>query len=421
MDYVDLKYKPGDEELICEYHVEPKGISLRKACEHIAGESSIGTWVDVKTMSPGIARRLKPHVFEIKKSGEVKIAYPPGIFEPGNAAQILSSIAGNIFGMGSLRKLRLQDVVLPRNIIKSFKGPEFGISGVRKILKVRERPLVGTIVKPKVGLTARAHAKVAYEAWVGGCDVVKDDENLTSQAFNRFDKRLRATLRMREKAEAETGEVKVYMPNVTAETDEMLKRARAVKRQDGRYAMVDIITSGWSALQSLREEGLGLVLHAHRAGHAAFTRDPKHGISMLVIAKLARMIGVDQIHVGAILGKMSAGVAEVEHIGEEIESSLIHEDRGAHVLEQDWYGMKPVFAVCSGGLHPGLVPGLVKMMGKNIICQFGGGIHAHPRGTLEGAKAARQSVDAVMDGVSLDKYAEKHKELRASLKRFRAV
>ncbi len=200
--------------------------------------------------------------------------------------------------MKAVDNLRLIDIELPENLVKSFQGPLYGIEGIRKLLDVKNRPLVGTIVKPKLGLGYKKHAEVAYESWVGGCDIVKDDENLTNQAFNPFKERIIETLKMRDHAEEETGEKKIYMPNISAETDEMVRRAHFVKENNGRYIMVDIVTVGFSGLQSIREKNPGLVIHAHRAMHAAFTRNKKQGISMLVLAKLARIIGVDQIHIG---------------------------------------------------------------------------------------------------------------------------
>ena len=144
---------------------------------------------------------------------------------------VLSSIAGNVFGLKELKNLKLEDVRLPKNLVKSFKGPKYGIAGIRKLLKVRKRPFIGTIIKPKLGLNTKEHAKVAYDAWVGGCDIVKDDENLANQGFNKFKQRLKATLKMRKKAERTTGERKVYMPNVSAETDEMMKFAKLVEKE----------------------------------------------------------------------------------------------------------------------------------------------------------------------------------------------
>lgn len=416
LEYIDLKYKPNKEDLIAEYFLEPDGVSFENACEQIAAESSIGTWTDICTMNESIAKRLKPHVFSIdKKSGQIKIAYPSELFELGNMPDILSSIAGNIFGMKVLKNLRLEDIEFPKSIVDSFPGPAYGIDGIRRLLRVKDRPLVGTIVKPKVGLNPKQHADVAYEAWMGGLDIVKDDENLTSQKFNQFDKRIELTLELRDKAEKWTGEKKIYMPNVTAETAEMLRRARLVRSLGGEYVMVDILTVGWSGLQTLRQANLGLVIHAHRAMHAALTKNPKHGISMLTIAKICRLIGMDQLHIGTAVGKMEGTPEETEAIGQEIEDKFILANKKQHILEQKWYDVKPVFAVCSGGLHPGMTQKLLDIMGTNIIAQYGGGCHGHPDGTRKGAMAIRQSVDAYLKGISLAKYARTHIELQKAL------
>ncbi len=418
MGYIQLGYKPKSNDLICEFKVTPeRGVSLNEAAAAVAAESSVGTWTHVETAKPYL-KKLAAKVFDIKDS-MVKIAYPAPLFENGNVPQILSSVAGNVFGMKIVSGLRLEDVGIPPQIIRAFKGPKFGIAGIRKIVDVKKRPLVGTIVKPKLGLTTRDHASVAYDAWLGGCDIVKDDENLSSQGFNPFKKRIAETLKMRDKAEKETGEKKIYMPNVTAETKTMLERTRYVKSLGGEYVMVDIITEGWGALQTLRDADLGLVIHAHRAMHGAFTRSKSHGISMLVVAKIARLIGVDQLHIGTAVGKMEGGAHEVEDIEEDIEENIIRPH--GHVLAEDWLGKKPLFAVCSGGLHPGHVPKLVRMLGKDIIIQMGGGIHGHPEGTTAGAAAARQAVDAVTEGVQLKYYAEKHRELAVALSKFGKV
>jgi ribulose-bisphosphate carboxylase large chain len=415
--YIDLRYKPNRNDLVCEFRLEPAaGVGFRKAAEAVAGESSIGTWTDVKSSKPYVGR-LAARVFEIKKPF-IKVAYPIELFEPDNVPQILSSVAGNIFGMKIVKNLRLEDINLPDKAVRSFEGAKFGIRGVRELLGVKERPLVGTIIKPKLGLRTADHAKVAYDAWLGGCDIVKDDENLSSQGFNPFRKRVMQTLKAGRVAEEKTGESKIYMPNITAETKEMLKRAGFVKEHGGRYIMIDIMTTGWSALQTLRNADLGLVIHAHRAMHAAITRNPRHGISMLVVAKLARLIGVDQIHIGTIIGKMEGERADIVEIEQQIEKRIIKPHSDTHALGEEWMNLKPVFAVCSGGLHPGHVPKLVKMLGKDIIIQMGGGIHGHTNGTHAGAAAARQAVDAVMDGTSLQTYAKTHKELAVALKKW---
>jgi ribulose-bisphosphate carboxylase large chain len=411
-DFIELGYKPEKDDLIALFRVEPgKGASMREACGAVAAESSIGTWTHVSTSTKSVERK-RARVFDINGS-YCKVAYPIELFEPGNMPQILSSVAGNIFGMNAVSRLRLEDIYFPPVLDKSFKGPKYGIPGIRKMLRIAKRPLVGTIIKPKLGLGWKEHAKVAYEAWVGGCDIVKDDENLTSQGFNPFKKRVVETLKLRDKAEKETGEKKIYMPNITAETAEMIGRGEFVQDHGGEYVMVDIMTSGWSALQTVRNAELG-VIHAHRAMHAAMTRSKHHGISILVVAKCARMIGVDQLHIGTVVGKMEGGASEVESTEREIELSFIRQRGKSHVLAEEWGKIKPVFAVASGGLHPGMVPALTRMMGFDIIVQMGGGIHGHPKGTRAGAAAARAAVEAVAAGIPLNrvKSAELEQALR---------
>ena len=417
LEYIDLGYKPKNE-IICKYYVDPGKHSIESACEHIAAESSIGTWTDISTMNPRAADRLKPHVFEINhRTNEIKVAYNLDLFELGNMPDILSSIAGNIFGMKVLDGLRLQDISFPKKAVKSFPGPKYGLQGVRKLLKVKKRPLMGTIVKPKVGLDWKQHAQVAYDAWAGGCDIVKDDENLTSQPFNPFRQRIVETLKLRDKAEKETGEKKIYMANVTAETEEMIRRAEWVVKNGGEYVMVDILTVGFAGLQTLRNHSgkLKLVLHAHRAMHGAITRVPYHGISMLTLAKICRLLGMDQLHTGTVFGKMEGGALEVTTMNQNLTRQKIKEEPHRHNLSQDWHGMKPVFPVASGGVAPTQVPDMMKVLGNDIIIQSGGGIHGHPDGTSAGAAAMRQAIDATMAGENLSTYSLKHRELAKAL------
>ncbi len=399
VDFVDLKYQPSETDLICKFYVEPEGVSLEEAAGAVAAESSVGTWTELTTVKPYV-NRLAAQVFSIE-GNTTSIAYPVELFEGGNMPNILSSVAGNVFGLKMLRNLRLLDIEFPDKLIEGFKGPRFGIEGVRKLLNVPKRPLVGTIIKPKLGLKTVDHARVAYEAWAGGCDIVKDDENLSSQAFNRFEERVVKTLEMRDKAQSQTGERKVYMVNITAETEVMVKRAEFVAAHGGEYVMIDILTCGWSALQTVRDQNLKLVIHAHRAGHAAFTKNPKHGVAMRPIAKLARIIGVDQLHVGTVVGKMAETRKEV---ADNIEA-----------LKIPMKGVKPVLPVASGGLHPRLVPALMKLFGNDFVIQAGGGIHGHTDGTQAGATAMRQAIQATMENKTLADYAEKHGELEKAL------
>ena len=416
LDFVDLKYKPRND-LICLFKISPaRGLNMEKAANTVALESSTGTGTDVEKGNIDYAKKLRAKVFSIKGK-YIKVAYPQELFETDNVPNILSSIAGNIFGMKAVKTIRLEDVSFPKKILESFSGPKYGIEGIRKMMNIPERPLVGTIIKPKLGLITKHHAQSAYESWVGGCDIVKDDENLASQKFNEFGNRLVKTLEMADRAEKETGEKKAYLVNVTAETKEMVKRAQLVENQGGKYMMIDILTAGWAALQTLREANFKMAIHGHRAMHAAFDRNPNQGINMMVIADFARLIGIDTLHIGTGIGKLEGKIEDIESLEKEIEDKNVKKTKT--ILEQKWGKIKSVLAVSSGGLHPGHVPFLMKHLGKDLVIQAGGGIHGHPFGTTAGARALRQAVDAVMKNKSLSEYAKTHVELEEALRKWK--
>ncbi|HPD81880.1 MAG TPA: type III ribulose-bisphosphate carboxylase [Candidatus Pacearchaeota archaeon] len=418
--FLNLNYKPKKTDVICQYKITPaKGYSLKKVSEEVAGESSIGTWTSIGTMDKKITEKLAPKIYYIsEKDKRVRIAYPLELFELGNLPEILSSVGGNIYGMKSVKGIMWEDLRIPEKMLKSFKGPKYGIPGLRKLMKIPKRPLMGTIIKPKVGLDEKNHARVAYEAWIGGCDIVKDDENLTSQNFNNFKKRFLLTIKACKKAEKETGEKKLYLVNCTAESEEMKKRIKFVEENGGNCIMLDILTLGWGALQTARNF-TKLPIHAHRAGHAMYDRNPNHGMSMEVIAQLARMVGVDTLHIGTIYGKMTGDKKEVLHIQEEIETQFTPKTKKN--LEQRWYNIKPVMGVASGGVYPGIVPKMLKAMGNNIVIQAGGGVHGHPDGTIAGAKAMRQAIDAFIKRKSLKEYSNNNEELKRALENWKKI
>lgn len=416
--YIDLTYKPKyNGEIIATYYLEPE-TTFSEAAEAVAGESSIGSWTDLSTLKETTARRLKATIFYLdEKNKMIKIAYPLVLFEAGSLPQLLSSVGGNIFSMKAVRNLRLMDLEFPPKYINSFQGPAFGIAGIRKILKNTDRIITGSIIKPKVGLSADEQAEVSYQVWKNGIDLIKDDENLTDLSFNGFNERLRKVLKMLKRVEAETGKIKLYSINVTAPPDVMLERAKTVKKMGGRAVMVDIVSTGLDNVQYLRKQNLGLIIHGHRAGHSMFTRNPRHGTTMYVLAKLARLAGVDQLHTGTVVGKMEGGAEEVMTINE-----LLREDwKHFHVLRENWSEMKPTMPIASGGMHPGLLPKLVEMLGTDLIVNFGGGIHGHVKGSAAGARACTQAVEAITRKISLKDYAATHEELKQALEQWSGI
>lgn len=389
---------------IVTFYLESSG-EFKRSAEAVAAESSVGTWTDTEGLSKDLFEKYSAKVFDIKKtsksSGEIKVAYPIELFETDNIPQLLADVAGNVFGMREIKNLRVRDIVIPEIYARANKGPAFGMQGIRDLLEIYDRPLLGTIIKPKVGLSTKDHVRIAYEAWIGGVDIVKDDENLTDQDFNPFYDRVSQTLDARRKAEEKTGQRKLYCPNISSRMGEMYARAKFIREMGGRAAMIDIITVGFSGVQFIRDQQIGLILHGHRAMHAAFTHSDLHGISMLVIAKLARLAGIDQLHTGTVVGKMEGTESEVTKINDSLRSN--------------WYNIKPTMPIASGGLHPGLIPELIDILGRDLIMNFGGGVHGHPQGVRAGAIAARQALDSVLEGVPIDNYAQNHKELKAAL------
>src|SRR5512136_18368 len=415
LDFVDTHYEPANDEIICLYSFEPdEGISNEEAAGRIASESSTGTWTTLHTLPPRM-KDLQATAFEIEE-GYVRIAYPLALWEEGNAVQLLSGIAGNIFGMKALKNLRLIDATLPSAYMRYFKGPHFGNDGIRKMMKVHGRPLTGAVPKPKIGFSAKQHAKIGYETWMGGFDFVKDDENLTSTPFNRFDDRVKKLAKLRDKAEKETGEKKSAFLNISADTETMKKRADLLAEYGWNYAMIDVVVAGTASVMTMRDycSDLGLAIHAHRAMHATFDRNRKHGITMQFLAKLMRLIGVSQIHSGTAVGKLTGSKKESTVLADVLREKKTAPVEGM-LLAQDWGRIKSAFPVSSGGLHPGLVHDVMNIYGTEMVLLVSGGIHGHPKGTRAGAKATMQAIEAWQEGMSLEDKAKKSKELKEAL------
>ncbi len=382
-------------ELIAKYRVETD-LPIKKAAVAIAAEQSTGTWTEVRGADNPLAARV------VSAEGkEVEIGFPEEIFEPGNIPQYLSVVAGNLFGLGDLKKVRLKDVVFPENLVRAHRGPRFGIEDARRILGVNDRPLVGTIVKPKVGLDPAGTAAVAAAAVRGGLDLVKDDETLTDQAFCPLVPRVEAVMSALDRVEKETGKKAFYAVNVTTGADQILRRAEKAIDHGANMVMVDVLTAGFSALEVL-SRNVDVPVHVHRTMHGAFTRDRAHGISMTVISRLVRLAGGTNLHTGSYSGKMA---------GEKEENDLSRD-----ALREEWHGYKRVFPVASGGIYPAKVRANLEGYGIDCIVQAGGGVHGHPGGTTAGARAMVQAVEAWQRGLTVEEYAKDHKELETALK-----
>ena len=427
--YVDKGYEPSKKrDIIAVFRVTPaEGYTIEQVAGGVAAESSTGTWTTLYSWYEEERwADLSAKAYDFHDMGDgswiVKIAYPFHAFEESNLPGLLASIAGNVFGMKRVKGLRLEDLYFPEKLIREFNGPGFGIEGVRKMLEIKDRPIYGVVPKPKVGYSPEEFEKLAYDLLTAGADYIKDDENLTSPWYNRFEERAEIMARIIEKVESETGEKKTWFANITADIRDMETRLEILADLGLKHAMVDVVITGWSALEYIRDlaEDYGLAIHGHRAMHAAFTRNPNHGISMFVLAKLYRLIGIDQLHVGtAGAGKLEGGKWDVIQNARILREKHYRPDENdVFHLEQKFYHIKPAFPTSSGGLHPGNLPMVIEALGPNIVLQLGGGTLGHPDGPAAGAKAVRQAIDATMQGISLDEYAKTHKELARALEKW---
>jgi ribulose-bisphosphate carboxylase large chain len=419
--YIDKGYEPDKDDFIVLFWVEGTE-PIEKLAEGIAAESSIGTWTKIATMNDFVWKKFRARVFRIAKasscSGLIWIAYPFEHFDTPNLIQFKASVLGNIFGMKELKSLIALDIRFPEKYEQQFSGPLGGIDGVRRYVGTErtKRPHLGTIVKPKVGLSPKEFADVAYEAYMGGCDFVKDDENLVNQDFCKFWERVMRMFETMDRVKSETGRRVLYSPNASDRFEVMLERLDYLKSNKAAMVMLDVFEIGYAALPDILNETKkhGLLVHAHRAGYAAEGRG-EFGINFMIHEKFYRMLGVDQLHVGTGVGKMEGHPMYIRRLNEILRQNT---DEALHLgsLGQKWIDrVRPVFPVASGGVYPTLVEALLEIHGKDVVVQAGGGIHGHPNGTRAGAKAMRQAIDAAMKGIQLDQYATHYSELKTAL------
>jgi ribulose-bisphosphate carboxylase large chain len=405
MGYYDADYVPKDTDILAAFRIVPQpGVDHIEAAAAVAGESSTATWTVVWT------DRLTDHKHYQAKAYRVdpvpgtdqfiaRIAYDIDLFEEGSIANLTSSIIGNVFGFKALKSLRLEDMRIPPHYVKTFQGPAHGIVMEREMLDKYGRPLLGATVKPKLGLSAKNYGRVVYEALRGGLDFTKDDENINSQPFMRWRDRFSYVMEAVSRAEAATGEIKGSYMNVTAGTmEDMYERAEFAKELGSIIIMIDL-TVGYTAMQSMAKwaRANGMILHLHRAGHGTYTRQKTHGVSFRVIAKWCRLIGVDHIHAGTVVGKLEGDPSTTKGFYDTLRLNHIPEDpRYGIFFDQDWASMPGVMPVASGGIHAGQMHQLLHYLGEDVVLQFGGGTIGHPMGIAAGATANRVAVEAMI-------------------------
>ncbi|MBA7552864.1 2,3-diketo-5-methylthiopentyl-1-phosphate enolase [subsurface metagenome] len=330
----------------------------------------------------------------------VQIGFPIINIKGDGIPMLLTSVIGNI---SITHGLKLVDLAFPKEYLKDFKGPKFGIDGLRKLLKVPERPLLNNMVKPCTGHTCDVAADLVYQAAVGGCDVVKDDELISNPSFNTLEDRISAVMESIDRADSEKGEKTLYTINITSKFPEMFEYADKMIEMGANALMINYLTAGFEALRAVAEDpSIKVPILGHMDFAGAYFGGHWTGLtSMLTLAKFPRMCGADTVVIPAPYGK-------AEILEERYEQNL-------KALRYPFQHIKPTLPMPSGGITQGMVEKTMKEAGTDILIGSGGGIHSHPDGPISGAKAFRQAIHAVMQGISVKEHAKEHKELGVAL------
>jgi ribulose-bisphosphate carboxylase large chain len=332
----------------------------------------------------------------------VRISFPIDNIGP-NLPTLASTVAGNLYDLGEVTGLRLESLRLPAAYRRRFDLPRQAIAGTRKAAGVAQGPLLGTIIKPNVGLSAAQTAELVGRLCAAGVDFIKDDEICADPAHAPLRERVPAVMAAVREHRDRTGKQVMVAFNITDETDAMRRHADLVEREGGTCVMASLNACGFSAIQTLRRS-TPLALHGHRNGYGALSRHPLLGISFQAYQTLWRLAGVDHMHVHGLQGKFSQTDEEV------VESA---HDCLAPLCDGLDDCVMPAF---SSGQWAGTVPATFDAVGsEDLLFMSGGGILAHPDGAAAGVASLRQAWDAVRAGVTLADYAQQAPELRHAL------
>jgi len=408
----------GKDYVIATYFMETPAPDIINYAVAIAEEQTTGTWVAVPGETDVIKERFGGKVVAIYETPDyetdvpkdvvdrryiVQIAYP-AINMGRSLPMLLSTVIGNIAAAG---KIKLMDLSFPKSYVDAFKGPKFGLKGIRDILKVYDRPLLNNMIKPCTGWTPEEGAKMLYEAAEGGVDIVKDDELMAAdESFCPLEKRVKACMESVKRAYEDTGEYTLYTVNITDDVGKIKDNAKRAIDAGANALMVNIYTTGYSAFKMLAEDPeINVPILAHPDFAGAIYESPNSGISApLLMGKLARMAGADMAIITSPYGKFP--VVREKYI------------RIAHMLRQKYYGIKSVLPMPGGGMYQGIVPRTVKDLGIDTCIASGGAIHGHPMGARAGARSMRQAIDAAVKNIPLAQYAKEHEELAAALQKW---
>ena len=434
--YVNFDLK--EEELIaagkhvlCAYKMKPKaGYGYTETAAHFAAESSTGTNVSVST-TDDFTRGVDAIVYETDEADELmKIAYPNELFDRNITdgrtmiVSFLTLAIGNNQGMGDVEYAKMHDFYVPDELLRLYDGPATTISDLWRVLG---RPvvdggfIVGTIIKPKLGLRPQPFADAAYEFWLGG-DFIKNDEPQGNQLFAPMKETIPLVADAMRRAQDETGQAKLFSANITADDPfEIIARGEYVletfaENADHVAFLIDGYVGGPTAISTARRRFPQQYLHYHRAGHGAVTSpQAKRGYTAFVLGKMSRLQGSSGIHTGT----MSFGKMEGEASDTNIAHMIQRDSADGPYYHQEWLGMNPTTPIISGGMNALRIPGFLDNLGhSNLILTAGGGSYGHIDGPAAGATSLRQAEQCWKEGADPIVFAKDHREFARAFESF---
>jgi len=411
--------------LTATYDIEsPIGISAAAAI--IAGEQSTGTFIKLAGETDSLIEQHAARVEQVEvlslesmpalpckisgkqfERGKVTVSWPVenvGVSLPN----ILATVAGNLFELAELSAIRLLDISFPDDFLRQVPGPQFGIAGTRELTGINGRPLIGTIIKPSVGMDAKATAELVEKLLIADIDFIKDDELQANGPHCPFVDRVSHIMPVLKRHEDKTGKRVMYAFNITDEIDAMRSNLDMLSEHGATCAMVSLFSIGLSGLLDVRRHS-NLAIHGHRAGWGLYSRSPDIGIAYPVWQKLWRLAGADHLHVNGLGSKFSEPDAVVAESACTVQQPFTN-------IPGNQYQALPVFSSAQTvwQLDPA-----TKLLGNNdfLFCA-GGGIMSHPGGPGAGVTALKQAAAAANSGVSIETYAAGHKELKEAMSTF---
>jgi ribulose-bisphosphate carboxylase large chain len=412
---------PRMERIFATYYIETP-LAVEKAAATLAGEQSSGTFVDVPGETEELKQRFAARVEKITPLETVSAPSLPGARSAAgkfqraqvvvswslenmghNLPTLVSTVQGNLYEITAFTGLKLMDLELPPSFAQNFRGPKFGVAGCRKLTKVEDRPLIGTIIKPSIGLTPQQTADLVKSLAEAGIDFIKDDELMANPPHSPFDARVDAVMSVVNAHADRTGKKAMYAFNVSDELDAMHRHYEKIVSAGGTCAMMSINSVGLAGAKKICDIG-ALAIHGHRNGWGMLNRHPLLGIEFPAYQKIWRLAGVDQIHVNGIANKFwesdDAVVRSIE--------SCLKPMLGSAVL--------PV--ISSGQWGGQACETYRRTHTVDVLYMAGGGIMAHPDGPAAGVRSLRKWWEAAVEGLTLEQAATKYPELKKSVEKF---